>query len=743
MKNSSRRYCAVIGAVLFFLIGCCNAIAKPKNMTLDEPVTGRAFDGGQVRFDGVFYDFRAANGIQMIKMWVPPNTDPIRGVFFHGNPGGHGDTREIPRDEKLQEFAARHDFAIIGVTSFFGTRIYPDLGKIIVEAMNDWAKLGVHPEIANLPIIARGSSNAGMTAYGLVCCVPERMICFTPNVGPRYNPESPPDAALKVPALLHIGPEDPLVRGGVERTTELFEDIRPRGALWAWDAEKDKGHEIGHIDDVDMKFYETCISLRLPADADPRKGPVKLNELPEESGWLVDLSSWASGITYIAPYDEYKGDKTKAGWVPNRDIAYLYRGVATHDNPLKVSIKDLGPVDNPYESGALLRSVGGNVVDPGSKIILECDASGFAEWQRIEFYNAGEKIGEVSRGQEPKCELVVGPGHTVYALTAVGYDDKGAIRTATPTHLLVRDPEVSEALAVQRESTERVFLRRPRPQYGSSASGESGSKADPSDKVLIAYGLTAEQERQFAADDKATPFWDMIGEDRDYVRLNVSEHIGERGDSYESAEASGDAEILIKATRSRAGLYLYFEASDDEWSEPEDLFDAVDLHFCRDSSEQIASAEPKDMFMKMMNWCITLSWRQFQINFGTDEKPANLVKRNFPDPWDSRRAEDTFEYAKDRHGIIVDIITPDEDTKVMELFIPWDYVGFGPSFDEPATGNRLGVCLGYNDRDASQHKGGDFNRLRWPNGIDPWWREAEKGLNPNPYGDLEMGPMLR
>jgi hypothetical protein len=146
--------------------------------------------------------------------------------------------------------------------------------------------------------------------------------------------------------------------------------------------------------------------------------------------------------------------------------------------------------------------------------------------------------------------------------------------------------------------------------------------------------------------------------------------------------------------------------------------------------------------MKMMNWCITLSWSQFQINFGTEEQPGNLVCRNFPDPWDSRRAEDTFEYAAKTHDIIVDIITTSDKTKVMELFLPWDYVGFGPALDEPPTGHRFGLCLGYNDRDPSQHKGSDFDRLRWPNAVDPWWREANRGLDPIPYGDLEMGPML-
>lgn len=31
-------------------------------------------NGDQVSWDGSYYDFRAADGVKMIKMWIPPNT---------------------------------------------------------------------------------------------------------------------------------------------------------------------------------------------------------------------------------------------------------------------------------------------------------------------------------------------------------------------------------------------------------------------------------------------------------------------------------------------------------------------------------------------------------------------------------------------------------------------------------------------------------------------------------------------
>jgi hypothetical protein len=708
-------------------------------------VRATAFDGGEVRYDGTYYDFRAANGIQMIKMWVPPDAEPLRGVLFHGNPGGYGDTRDIPRDERLQEFAARHDFAIMGVTSFPGRRIYPELAEVIVRAMDDWAKLGHHPEIANLPMIARGSSNAGVTAYSLACYVPERMICFTPNVGPAYNPPVPPEKALQVPALLHVGPEDPFFPDGVANTRELFANARPRGARWAWTAEKGKGHAIGHIDDVDMKFYETCIELRLPPDADPREGPVELRDLPEQEGWLVDMSSWDSGLTRIAPYGDCEGERESAGWVPTRDIAFLYRSVATYDNPLSVSVRDLGPVDNPQAEGVMLRSVGGNVVEPGRRVALECDPDGFPGWTRIEFYDGAEKLGEAHRGEEPAIEFVVQPEPTVYALTVLAYGEDGTLRTAAPTHFLVRDPEVRAALAAQRSAHRKLLPRPPRPPYGSSATGsaaESASAADATDQVLLAYGLSAEQEKQFAADGRMSPFWAGFNGSHDHVVLNVTDHLAERGEAWESAEAEGDAEVAVRAARSRAGLYLLFEVADDEWAAPVELLDSLDFHLARQSSKEIWEADPAEAFVKRESWALVLSGNQHQVNLGTNDRPPTKVFRNYPDPWDVARAEDDFAAARERYGIVLDLETTGPHTKAVEWFIPWEYVGHGGPMGEPPTGRRLGLSLGYNDHDPTRHPANEFDRLRWNHGLDPWWQAADDGPNPSPWGDLEMGPML-
>ena len=37
-------------------------------------------NGDQVAWDGQYYDFRDAEGVKMIKLWVPPDIHPVKGV---------------------------------------------------------------------------------------------------------------------------------------------------------------------------------------------------------------------------------------------------------------------------------------------------------------------------------------------------------------------------------------------------------------------------------------------------------------------------------------------------------------------------------------------------------------------------------------------------------------------------------------------------------------------------------------
>ena len=666
-----------------------------------------ASDGGEVQFDGFFYDYRDAESKKAIKLWIPPGVPFVRGVILHGNPGsGGGDSRSVVRDPAMQEFAARYGFGIAGVTWFPGRYVYEKLGATILAAFDDFAKLGKNPELAHVPLIPRGGSNGGMTSYGLACLAPERMICFTPNCGPAYYPHRPSPADLKVPALLHVGSVDPYFNLGMKETAELFDDIQPQGPLWAWDAEQGKKHEDGHSADIDFSFYETCIALRLPPDADPRRGPVQLRDLNREEGWLVDTTTWigerhSSSVTYVAPFKEYHGDKIRSNWVPDKRTAFLYRGLSSYDKPLKLKLRDIGLSSSGlslllFPDGTPITSP---VVDPGARVVVECEVVKAFDWERIEFFDGDVSIGVATSGSAPQCEFTVDGHRAVCSITAVGYDKQGYAGTAAPVHFFVRDPKISVLLAEQRRQIDAPVENGARPPCGSSAeSAKNTVKAEAT--VLVAPGLSPDQEKQFCSEKKQpAAFWKSISA---------------------SAYQVKGAGVVIKAAHSRAGLYLLYEVPK--------MADGstVDFHIARDSSKEIWSGQP--VASKFSAAQFTLSMSESQFYFKRGEK---FLSRRFPDPYTlfiPRR--NSFEEMEKNYGIIIR-----ESADGTEIFMPWAYVGKPGPMNEPAVGTRLGLVLSY---DSGKEK----EKWSWPTEIEPWKWPIEKGPNPNPWGDLEIGPAM-
>lgn len=682
----------------------------------------KAFDGGDVVFDGSFYDYRDPVAQKSITLWVPPNVKAVRGVLFHGNPGFNGDTRPMTRDRALQEFAARFDFGIAGVHWFPGGQVRTQTGKVILEVFHDWAKFGVHPELANVPFIARGSSNAGVTAFGLLCVAPERMICITPNVGPSYGALPVPAETLGVPALMHIGPNDPFFQMGVKETAELFAYVRPLDPLWAWDAEQGKKHEIRHIDDVDMVYYETCIHLRLPVDADPKQGPVKLNALRRQDGWLADSSTWSGrrdGGTMIAPYAKYSGDAYRAVWLPNQETAVLYRAISSYNNPLTLTINDLKDVENPNASGTYLRSVGGNVLDPDTTIVLTCQPEKDLKFDKIEFCGATGKIGEALAGKPLQCPVKLDGARAAHAFVATATRADGSVVTSYPVHVIVRDPAISAKLDAQAKqyNDDRV----PPDAATPLAKDVQPVPAIGSNAMLIANSISDKEEADLnLLADKLPACWSQT-EQRDHTVITAA---------MDANHGKGAAEVTVQAVYSASGLYLNFLATYPAGTTPA-ADDGTDFHIARDSSTEIWAGTPREYRFSSAAYSLALSECQYQANFGTPEKPESTLRRTYPKPFTMFLPQTVSdEKARQDYGIVVKRYLVSDHQRAMTWFIPWAYVGRPGPMTKPPVGTRLGLVLGYNQTET---------KLRWPNGVDPWAHAVEKGPNPNPWGDLVIG----
>lgn len=710
-------------------------------------------EGSFLSFDGSYYDYRDKEGVQMIKLWVPTGIKPVRGIFISGHGGGGGDSRDFARDENIRAFAMRLGFGVAGLHNFPGRSAYEQGAKVFFNALEDFSEMGHHPELKNVPFVMYGSSNGGSTTYGFVNYAPERAICFVSNVSGGGSPEVPADEALKVPGVFIVGQFDALMgQRGIDRIEALLKNARERDARWAWAVEM-KGHEDGASFDLYMKLVEQAVAVRYPADANPVAGPVKLKDIPEESGWLADQSTWDSGITKIYPYSEYPGDKSLAGWLINKDMAYVYRALATHHNPVSLKVKEFDRTYNPHTNPGTMFSLGGPVADPGQSLSLVFNTKSFPECNKIVVFDGAEKLGEVNPLKKNQVSIKLSPAKKVYCLNVLASSPSGTEKTSTPMHFFVRDPKLSWDLAKSRPKFESLERK------GSAMAPKFAGRenAVPGDSMLIAYGLSPEQEKSFSSNDsKPSEFWSAYTDQMDIIQLTPRNN--SKTDAAFNPVLSHDCNMKVKAAYGSAGIYLLFEINDDNhvaWpnrltgTENQQFysnFDVVDVMIDGRPVKSISAAENAWMIMTR-SFGITSTTRQYQVACGTPDEPAKGFIRTIPSPWDMNPEYIDFVEAGNTLGIEIERFQTGYYNKVQEWFIPWSEIN--PAFkSEPSAGTRVAFSAGFNDRDEGEHfppgvtsSGGSVkasNSLRWINRSDPWG----SGKAPFNWGEIVLGPML-
>ena len=122
----------------FVVLFSCVCLLASQNIAAEVKILS---NGDKVSWDGSYYDFRDSAGMQMIKMWIPPDIKIIRGVFISGHGGGGGDSRNFARDENIRAFAMRLGFAVAGLHNFPGRRAYESGAQVFFHALNEFAKI--------------------------------------------------------------------------------------------------------------------------------------------------------------------------------------------------------------------------------------------------------------------------------------------------------------------------------------------------------------------------------------------------------------------------------------------------------------------------------------------------------------------------------------------------------------------------------------------------------------------------
>ncbi|HEU5059617.1 MAG TPA: MYXO-CTERM sorting domain-containing protein, partial [Kofleriaceae bacterium] len=294
----------------------------------------------------------------------------------------------------------------------------PGYADTLLQAMEEFAQMSGHPEVADAPVLCEGLSLGGYSSMEFAAAHPERTIAFLSGASGRVDAPRMP-GFNQVPGLFYLGDEDPDLDNALERIDEVMA-LRAEGAQVAYFIQWGFGHERGHADELGWKFLADAVRLRYPEGASPAAGPVELIDIPDDYGWLADQTTWEDDLMRVFAYDDAAGSPEDVFWLPTRDAAYAYRGHATRDQAIAFT----EPTD----------VVDWTVVDPGDPVDIAVSVGGL-EVDTVEIFDGSRSIAVLDAA--PYRTTWTAEGIGAHALVAVATLGDGTERSGYVAPVLV------------------------------------------------------------------------------------------------------------------------------------------------------------------------------------------------------------------------------------------------------------------------------------------------------------------
>ncbi len=288
-----------------------------------------------------------------VYFWMPPETKTLRGLLVGGKLGIEED---IALDPEVRKVCAEAGLGIVYfVPHISGTFDFWKEGNTDkarwLKAFDDLAERTGHPEIRRVPWITMGHSTAGIFCRNVAYAFPGRVAGVVHVKSGNFHQAQhlPPEGSLVGVPLVAMngqletfGPEGG-IRPALGRETQWqaaredlqkFREANKDYLLSAWlDLGGDHFFGAQELTQYAALFIAKTAQYRLPRALPPGEAPVQCLPLKAEDGWLTDYD-----LNHPehppAPYADYTGDKSKAMWHYDGEIAKAnaehHRNAAKH-----------------------------------------------------------------------------------------------------------------------------------------------------------------------------------------------------------------------------------------------------------------------------------------------------------------------------------------------------------------------------------------------------------------------------
>jgi hypothetical protein len=298
--------------------------------------------------------------------------------------------------------------------------------------------------LPNVPVLATGGDCTGIG--------PER--CIAALGGPGADPT--------VPGMTVFGTHD---GGGLRGMMAAIPGNRARHALWACVPMWTIGHKPCQSEAMVWPFFTAAMRLRLPADADPTRGPVALRALREEDGWLGLADTWETNDPTAVSWGDAKATGNLVWLMDEAQARTWQAGSANHPR----TVIQFPTFDgNASFDNTMPEYWHNSTVRAGAP--LEIVASGpLGKNVKVEYLEGNRTLKVVKPGPDPYRvtleSLTPGP-HTIHAVSIVD-----GVRE-------VSKPVLVTAVGIAGPAARVVARRRPGDGSDPLADGVGGDRGD-------------------------------------------------------------------------------------------------------------------------------------------------------------------------------------------------------------------------------------------------------------------------
>lgn len=308
---------------------------------------------------------------EIAAIWLPPNVDAIRGLFY---PGDVMIDRSLGTDGRVRSALAEEG---LGVLSFNGVgHLARTDGANLKLALRALAEATGHPEVEFVPFLTAGHSAAGLFCRRVGYWAPERTIGIVMiKSGNFHHGIEDMTRTLRGVPLIHFsgereeyGPEGGDLKNGLRsvygrqtqwvmtRMQMLERRRKHEDNIWTLVVHRGGGHTQWNKDMTELfiRYMRSVVALRVPPGPPDGTRVVQCRPLTAQDGWLYDADI-KNPQHAPAPYADYTGDKLLAFWAPDEATAKAiaeYHGAAPWRDP---DPTELDPVEERFYPPDLLK----------------------------------------------------------------------------------------------------------------------------------------------------------------------------------------------------------------------------------------------------------------------------------------------------------------------------------------------------------------------------------------------------